>query len=170
MFVCEKVTTVLLLLCAFSFNTRALYCARARLIQCLLEEGGGGGVSAPLHSRQNTIIIRCRVRHREEVYESSLSFFFLFREIIECATQSVIVVVIWYMHFLIFFLLHLCSIWQIKQSVEVVTSQNRFHYLLQIDIDELSDYGSQYVSCFMYRLTYKLMFFFFDKKKETIPR
>ncbi len=77
----------LLLYCAFSFNTRALYCVRARLIQCLLEEDGEGGVSAAMHSRHNTIIIRCRVRHREDVYESSLSFFsFLFREIIECAT------------------------------------------------------------------------------------
>lgn len=38
-------------------------------------------VSVPMHSRHNTSIIRCRVRHREEVHESSFSF--LFREIIE---------------------------------------------------------------------------------------
>jgi len=58
-----------------------------RLIQCLLEEGGeegGGGVSAPMHSGHNTMVIHSRVRYREKVYESSLSFF-LFREIIECA-------------------------------------------------------------------------------------
>ena len=50
-------------------------------------------VSAQMHNRHNTIIIRCPVRHREEVHESSLSsflsfvvfFLFLFRKIIECA-------------------------------------------------------------------------------------
>ena len=48
MFACKKVIAVteialtVLFLCAFfsSFNTKAHYCARARLIQCLLEEGG----------------------------------------------------------------------------------------------------------------------------------
>jgi hypothetical protein len=34
------------------------------------------------------------------------------------------------------FLLLLFSIWQIKASVEVVTSQTHFHYLLQIDTVE----------------------------------
>ena len=49
-FTYKKVTSVtitaitILFLCAFSFNARALYCARARLIQCLLEEGGEEGV------------------------------------------------------------------------------------------------------------------------------
>jgi len=45
MFTLKKVTSVtILFLCAFSFNARALYCARARLIQCLLEEGGEEGI------------------------------------------------------------------------------------------------------------------------------
>jgi hypothetical protein len=81
MFTCKKVTTLLRFF--FSFNTRALYRARARLIQCLLGEGGGE-VSAPMYSRHNTMVIRCRVRSREKAYESSLSFFLL-KEIIECA-------------------------------------------------------------------------------------